>query len=365
MGGKRVLLIYLILFMTAFTLAMTPLAKSFPTVSLNGYTDKLQYFPGEAGTVYFWIYNWGPELIILKNITIYYPWYSPIWGGNRTIANIDIVISKDGNYSNTDSFTIFNDSRAVGGNIEFHTVYDYGEQMDVIPLDVVVPESPSLIAVYGSTPTIDGTIDVHEWSDAASSSFNNTKVFVKQDGTNLYVGFNNSDDQFHDDDTVLIQFDVEYDGGLTLQPDDIAMLVYRNGTLLEANVTGGTWTLKEVSGWTAVVNSTLDMWQVEFNITYPKISVVAGVGKTIGAMFARYRGLDGTSPEVFSWPPGYTEVYANPSMWGAITSAGYNWIPEFPSLPILLLLMIATLLTVIVHRKRDLKNRKTNSDDAT
>jgi len=209
-----------------------------------------------------------------------------------------------------------------------------------------------VVAVYGSTPTIDGAINIPEWSDAASVFFNNTKVFVKQDGINLYIGFNNSETQFHDEDCVVVQIDADHDGSLTLQSDDVGLCVYRNGTLIEANVTGGTWAITEVSGWTAVVNSTFDMWQVEFNITYSKINVVAGVGKTIGAVFACYRGLEDSSPNVFSWPPRYTEIYANPSMWGDITSAGYNWIPEFPPWIILpALLVIVTLTTLLRKRK--------------
>ncbi|TET64954.1 hypothetical protein E3J49_02920 [Candidatus Bathyarchaeota archaeon] len=31
-----------------------------------------------------------------------------------------------------------------------------------------------IVSVYGSTPSIDGSISVGEWSDAASVSFNNT-----------------------------------------------------------------------------------------------------------------------------------------------------------------------------------------------
>jgi len=208
-----------------------------------------------------------------------------------------------------------------------------------------------VVAVYGSTPTIDGIINIHEWSDAASVFFNNTKVFVKQDGINLYIGFNNSETQFHHDDAVNILIDVDHDGSLTLQSDDVGLGVYRDGTLIEVNVTGGTPTITEVSGWTAVVNSTFDMWQVEFNITYSKINAVAEVEKTIGVAFACFRGLDG-SPNVFSWPPGYTEIVGNPSKWGDITSEGYNWIPEFPSWIILpALLVIATLTTLLRKRK--------------
>jgi len=184
-----------------------------------------------------------------------------------------------------------------------------------------------IAAVYGSTPTVDGAISVSEWSDAASVAFKNTEVFVKQNGMNLYIGFNNPEDQFHDEDIIVVTIDVDHDGSLTPQADDIGLGVYRNGTLLEANVTGGTWGFNEVSGWTAVVNSTLDGWQVEFNITYSKVNVVAGVEKTIGAVFVRYRGLNASSPEMLSWPPGMepSNPMGNPSTWGTIASAGHNW----------------------------------------
>jgi len=209
-----------------------------------------------------------------------------------------------------------------------------------------------IVAVYGSTPSIDGSISVGEWSDAAPVSFNNTKVFVKQDGINLYIGFNNSETQFHDDDAVNIFFDVDHDGSLTLQSDDVGLGVYRNGTLIEANVTSGTWTITEVSGWTATVNSIFDMWQVEFNITYSKINVIAGVEKTIGVAFVSYRGLEESSPNMFTWPP-MTPVESNiPSNWGDMTSTGYDWIPEFPSIMILPLLMTIAMLTVVFTKKK-------------
>jgi len=53
--------------------------------------------------------------------------------------------------------------------------------------------SNGIVAVYGSTPTIGGAINIHEWSDAASVSINETEVLIKQDGVNLYIGFNVSD----------------------------------------------------------------------------------------------------------------------------------------------------------------------------
>jgi len=167
---------------------------------------------------------------------------------------------------------------------------------------------------------------------------------------NLYIGFNVSDAPFNEE-AVGFYIDVDHDGGLTLQPDDITMGIHRNGTLFEGNITGGTWTPTNVSGWTASFHSTLDMWQAEFNIPYSKIDVIAGVEKTIGVAFlSNCRSL---SAYPFTWPPEYIEdIQNNPSKWGDITSTGYNWIPEFPSFLILPLFMIATLLAVTIYRRK-------------
>jgi hypothetical protein len=210
-----------------------------------------------------------------------------------------------------------------------------------------------IVALYGSTPTIDGAININEWSDAASVFFNNTKVFVKQDSANLYVAFNVTDATFQEKDVVGLYIDVDDDGSPTLQPDDVGLGVFRNGTLLEANVTGGIWTITEVSGWTAAVNSTINTWQAEFNITYSKINVAAGVEKTIGVTFVCARCPDGGSPTWVCWPPNtYFDMIWNPSSWGAITSIGYNWISEFPSFLVLPILMIATLLAIMVYGRK-------------
>jgi hypothetical protein len=215
--------------------------------------------------------------------------------------------------------------------------------------------SYEVVAVYGLTPSIDGTINDSEWSDASSVSFNNTEVFVKQDGVNLYVGFNNSESLFHNEDFVNILFDVNDDGSTALQSDDIGMVVYRNGTFYEANVTANTWTLTDVSGWIAAVFSASNMWQVELNITYSKVTVVAGQEKDIGIVFACNRGWEQSCP--FCWPQKYfPDIYDEPSEWGAITSNGHNLIPEFSSCIILPLLVVHAMLVVVFAKG---KTRKT------
>jgi len=71
-----------------------------------------------------------------------------------------------------------------------------------------------IAAVAGSTPSIDGVIASGEWDDASSVSFNNTVVYVKQDGKNLYVAFNVSDSTVENQDVVAIFIDVDNNGGV-------------------------------------------------------------------------------------------------------------------------------------------------------
>lgn len=218
-----------------------------------------------------------------------------------------------------------------------------------------------IVAVYGSTPTIDGSISVDEWDDAASISatlhrngdqdLNNT-IFVKQDGENLYIGFNISDNSENwDDDFAAIFFDIDHDGGLFCQPDDIAIVVYRNGTLGEANLTSTAPIITNVTGWTASVNSTSVMWQAEFNITYSKIGVTAGVEKTLGVAFhiGNYE-VPGYVHYNYTWPPNILPL--SPSNWGDMTSNEYNWIPEFSLMSFLSFFIVSILFVAFITKKR-------------
>jgi hypothetical protein len=108
------------------TLALTTSVKAAANVQIYGYVDKTQYMPGDTVTLTFYIYNYGPDEIVLKNVTIYYPWYSPIWGGNETIKNINAVISEGKNWNTTKTFTIPTDGRAVGSEVTIEYKYTIG-----------------------------------------------------------------------------------------------------------------------------------------------------------------------------------------------------------------------------------------------
>ena len=191
--------------------------------------------------------------------------------------------------------------------------------------------SDKVVAVYGSTPTLDGVISVDEWDDADIVTFNvtdgaNCTVYAKQDGVNLHVAFNIPDTTYSINDVCGIAFDVDHDGSVTLQADDSLFTITRNGTIQERNVTIEAWYLTTVSGWSANASWTASVWQAEYKITYSKLNVTAGTTKTLGVFFF---SSDADAP--FSWP---LNAYSlGPSTWGDMTSNGYNWeVPEFPNI---------------------------------
>lgn len=209
-----------------------------------------------------------------------------------------------------------------------------------------------VVAVYGSAPTVDGSINVGEWDDAASVSFDNTEVFVKQNGVNLYIAFNVLDATLNDEDYVGLLFDINHDDGTTFGQDDIFLAIQLNREPVEIQL--GVGMLVSPFGWVAEISYTSVGWQAEFVILYPKISVTAGVEKSLGVAFI-VQDFPGELPcNYYTWPPNLIveESPKPPSTWGEMTSTGYNWIPEFPPFLFLPLFMIATLLTIVLYRRK-------------
>jgi len=203
-----------------------------------------------------------------------------------------------------------------------------------------------IIAIAGSTPTIEGIISPGEWDDANSETFNETTVFVKQDGVNLHIAFNATDNTYSEYDEFDITIGVDHDGNATLQTDDIGFSVTRNGIIYELNVTMGTWTPSEyVSGWTADASSTGNAWQSEFNITYSKLNITAGTAKTLGVFFS---SLD-VEIAAYGWPLPPSNPYS-PATWGAITPNGYNWIPEFSNIIRVILFLASSFICLLIQR---------------
>ncbi|MCS7123910.1 MAG: hypothetical protein NZ932_00615 [Candidatus Bathyarchaeota archaeon] len=145
---KKILLSLVLAVLAIAASASTRPVECAADVRVYGYTDKLQYLPSETVTLKFWVYNHGPDEVVLKNVTIYCPWYSPVWGGDYTEKNIDAVLSTGKNWSKTYTFTVPPDGRALGGDIEVVIVYTIGPSVyrrtSDIPLEVVKPSYRSV-----------------------------------------------------------------------------------------------------------------------------------------------------------------------------------------------------------------------------
>jgi hypothetical protein len=98
-------------------LVFSPAANAAVSISVYGYTDKTSYKPGDKVTVTVFIYEAGTDTINLKNVTVVYPWYNIIWGGNQTIDAKNAPIAEGESWNFTATFTIPTDGRASSGNI--------------------------------------------------------------------------------------------------------------------------------------------------------------------------------------------------------------------------------------------------------
>ena len=214
--------------------------------------------------------------------------------------------------------------------------------------------SNEIVASYGLTPTIDGVISPGEWVTASNVTFNQTTVYVMQDGVNLYVAFKVSDSVYSVGDECHILFDVENDKSSSLQTDDIRLLVKRNGVQLEQiGTAGGIWILGIISGWTVEVNSTSTFWQVEYNITYSKINVTAGSTKILGVEFESFNYDIPPVGAEYMWPYSNDPDFdTKPILWGNMTPDTYNWIPEFSNQLILVIALTATISILLYIKAR-------------
>lgn len=210
-----------------------------------------------------------------------------------------------------------------------------------------------MVAVYGSTPTVDGSIEAGEWEDTSTvvvsvTGGTNCTVYAKQDGINLYVGFDIPDATSNSSDSCVIIFDINHDGSPLLQTGDMWLAVSRNGARGEFNVTGGGWYPTTVSAWSANVSSTADAWQSEYNITYSKLDVTAGTNKTLGVMFLIVD--KDVAMGWYVWPS--TASISKPSTWSDMTPNGYNWVPEFSTWTPLLFLLIVLTVVIAIYKRR-------------
>lgn len=146
---RKFLLILMAIAFSALTLTMPVNAAA--SIAIYGYVDKTQYMPGDTGTLKIWIVNDGTEDIILKSVTIEYPWNAfYIWEGNETIKEFtNPAILKGGNWSDSRTFTVPTDGRAIGGDIRVHVVTN--DPTNTKWISITVASAPA----YGSLQDMD------------------------------------------------------------------------------------------------------------------------------------------------------------------------------------------------------------------
>jgi len=218
-------------------------------------------------------------------------------------------------------------------------------------------------AVYGSAPTVDAIVHQPpdpEWNDASIIEFNNTVVYLKQDGKSLYIGFFLQDGSWYPDyDVIRLGIDVNHDGGAFPKTDDIEFNITRYGVPQERH--GDNPPTPPIGGWSVAVHDEyFDGWMAEFNITFAKIEVTHGEEKTLGIIFGstdRY-AQDSPLEVTYLWPP-VTPVEGNsPSNWADLTSEA-DWMPEFPPFIVLPILMALTMLALVFSKRRILRKLET------
>ncbi len=183
-----------------------------------------------------------------------------------------------------------------------------------LPGVVSEPSRSTTIDVkIGTAPTIDGIISPGEWSDAqtisvAQSSTGPWTIYYKHTMTNFYVAYSYSNGFMAE-----VYLDLNNDGGTAPQTDDYRL--HSSAANYEKTGTGTGWPTSQTSpsGWTAA--STGLVTTKEFNISYSKLGITAGVAKTVGVLF--YIMTSGADNTV--WPSGGSQN--DPSTWGKMSSS--------------------------------------------
>ncbi|MBU2565073.1 MAG: hypothetical protein KJ655_02300, partial [Candidatus Thermoplasmatota archaeon] len=146
----------------------------------------------------------------------------------------------------------------------------------------------------GTTPTIDGTVDVAvEWADAVSVSLTGAgsafaTAYLKHDGTKLYIGFVLQDSSVDSSDFVQVYIDKAHNEGTNPQTDDMKMTKYRDDSASENTGTGDGWspTNSSTTWWVGKSASTTTAWSAEYAIDYSELGIVAETAKIMGIMLS-------------------------------------------------------------------------------
>lgn len=123
-------------------------------VTIHAWTDRLQYEPGETGTLYITVRNDLPDTdLIIKNISIIYdPWHAYVkdhWEGNESFTNINEILEmKGGVYYKETTFTVPTGGRGVFAIATITVTLDKPEHnpdLEHVSINVVGPPDPTTV----------------------------------------------------------------------------------------------------------------------------------------------------------------------------------------------------------------------------
>ncbi len=207
---------------------------------------------------------------------------------------------------------------------------------DNATITITVPYIESLWPISQPTPTIDGNISIDEWDDAQIVDISSSSVppgsvtmYVKNNGTLLYIAINDTSDLSLDpDDRIGIYFDDNHDhawpptssptgeGNFWVKWDGATVVCQYRRIYGDPPNDGGTDTAVGVVG---NISNTSGNVQYEVCIDLTTSALQSTPGDTIGIFV--YSEDAGLSVSTGDWPPGGMATSIDPSTYGDLTLA--------------------------------------------
>jgi len=132
------------LFSAILFVSLTRVQAAPEEFNVYAWVDKLQYSPGDSGTLYITIRNDLDDEVYVYNITIIYPWHAYVidrWEGNTTIEIKDVIKREGGVLNKESTFEVPSNGRAIDlGDIGVYVYTDeLGLEQTTAPISVANP----------------------------------------------------------------------------------------------------------------------------------------------------------------------------------------------------------------------------------
>lgn len=110
-------------------------------VGIEAWTDRASYQPGDKGTLHIALKNEESGAVEIYNVTVIFPWYSPIKGGGNVTKDIDEALKAGETYDVQVEFSVPNDGRAepLYGTASISVMTDSGTYYDSTNVPVALP----------------------------------------------------------------------------------------------------------------------------------------------------------------------------------------------------------------------------------